>query len=644
MTKTVFQSQLEDSEALEGLRSVQSELLSRTTAEMPAEMAGIGSLEEAVDALRSGRADLEAPMPAEAIVMLYGYPSLLISHGMYEEPRNPVWQTRLAPHRARIGEVIANVARVDLVGHPDYKWVGTAWRVSEDVFVTNRHVASIFAEARQGGFRVRPGVKVYLDRAEEHGNDAELEQFVSAILHVEDRSRDGIDMAVLRVDPGKADIAGAPIRLAEGARPDFVGVVGYPARDPRNPEDAMDRIFGGIYNVKRLAPGRIMDPDHSATVMTHNCTTLGGNSGSVVFDIETGAAVGLHFAGSARLRNYAAKAEAVAEVLRRTSVPVTALAAPDAAADGEDGEVERNLADRDGYDPEFIGTGDLAVPLPHLNCLQRLNIARTEDGEEVLKYRHFSVVMNARRRLAYLTAANVDGTQLRRPRRRGFKLDGRIERDHQAGNELYRNNPLDRGHLIRRLDPAWGTEAEADEANRDTMFYTNIGPQHKDLNQKLWLELEDHILDTTDERDARISVFVGCVFDDNDPVSQRTGTQVPMGFWKVIASVGRVRRGRSVRRVLQAQAFVLFQDHLVRDRDLEIVFGRGFTTHQITVEELERMTGLDFHVLREADTFGMPPEMRAERLAEAVAAPERPYRPTGQAMKGLASLDDIVLG
>ena len=31
---------------------------------------------------------------------------------------------------------------------------------------------------------------------------------------------------------------------------------------------------------------------------THDCTTLGGNSGSVVLDLTTGEAVGLHFAGA----------------------------------------------------------------------------------------------------------------------------------------------------------------------------------------------------------------------------------------------------------------------------------------------------------------------------------------------------------
>ncbi|MGR3198223.1 MAG: DNA/RNA non-specific endonuclease [Paracoccus sp. (in: a-proteobacteria)] len=39
-------------------------------------------------------------------------------------------------------------------------------------------------------------------------------------------------------------------------------------------------------------------------------------------------------------------------------------------------------------------------------------------------------------------------------KRRGeWRLDGRLHPDHQVGNEVYRRNPLDRGHMVRRRDP-----------------------------------------------------------------------------------------------------------------------------------------------------------------------------------------------
>jgi endonuclease G len=252
-------------------------------------------------------------------------------------------------------------------------------------------------------------------------------------------------------------------------------------------------------------------------------------------------------------------------------------------------------------------------------------------------------VVREDRRLAYFCAANIDGESLRRPRRpRSFRLDPRLHDDQQAGEELYARNDLDRGHLIRRLDPVWGAKEEADQANRDTMFFPNIAPQHKDLNQKIWLELEEHILDLTDERDARVSVFVGCLFGDEDPPHQKTGIKVPMGFWKIVASAGRTRRGRRAGRVLQAQAFVLFQEHLVKKSDLEIIFGTGFGVHQVTVEHLERLCGLDFHVLRDADTFALTPDMR-ERTREEAIRTEAPVAPRDMVFKRLDSVEDMVI-
>ncbi|NNF77094.1 MAG: DNA/RNA non-specific endonuclease, partial [Rhizobiales bacterium] len=202
--------------------------------------------------------------------------------------------------------------------------------------------------------------------------------------------------------------------------------------------------------------------------------------------------------------------------------------------------------------------------------------------------------------------------------------------------------PLDRGHLIRRLDPCWGSREEAEQANRDSMYFPNIAPQHKDLNQKVWLDLEDHILGLTDDRNAKVSVFVGCLFDENDPPHKSTGIRVPMGFWKVVASLGSCGRGSRRRASLQAQAFVLRQDHLVRDSDLEIVFGSGFETFQLPVEELERMTGLDFHRLRHADTLRVDDEMREAMVAETVSS-ERPYAPVSDLVVPIREVEDVVV-
>ena len=98
----------------------------------------------------------------------------------------------------------------------------------------------------------------------------------------------------------------------ESVRPpaQTVGVIGYAAWDGRrNDEGVMERIFQNIYNVKRLHPGEVMDV--TDRFFNHDCSTLGGNSGSPVIDFDTGEAVGIHFAGSFEIQNFAVKVSTI---------------------------------------------------------------------------------------------------------------------------------------------------------------------------------------------------------------------------------------------------------------------------------------------------------------------------------------------
>src|SRR5439155_8138144 len=110
-----------------------------------------------------------------------------------------------------------------------------------------------------------------------------------------------------------------PIPLASNVITDdaeFVAAIGYPARDSRVPDqDLVKRIFGDVYNKKRLAPGQITSVGEDQ--MEHDCSTLGGNSGSAVISLRSGQALGLHFSGLFMEANYAVPAPRVRELLER---------------------------------------------------------------------------------------------------------------------------------------------------------------------------------------------------------------------------------------------------------------------------------------------------------------------------------------
>lgn len=104
-----------------------------------------------------------------------------------------------------------------------------------------------------------------------------------------------------------------------------------------------------------------------------------------------------------------------------------------------------------------------------------------------------------------------------RPRR----LDPRVPAVAQAGEDLYADNDLDRGHLVRRLDPVWGPRKVAEQANEDTFTFTftNAAPQVAKFNQSkaLWDGLEDCVLRHAQSHRQRLSVLTGPVFATDDP-------------------------------------------------------------------------------------------------------------------------------
>lgn len=236
----------------------------------------------------------------------------------------------------------------------------------------------------------------------------------------------------------------------------------------------------------------------------------------------------------------------------------------------------------DGYDSEFLASG---VPLP-----------RPAGEMRLLPYPRFTVLLDPERRLAAVTAVNIDGALLRDlPRAGDWRLDPRADAAEQTGPEVYARNDLDRGHLVRRRDPGWGDTAEARAAMEATFFYPNAAPQAAGFNQskELWLGLEDHVLAYAEATDQRLSVFTAPVLSDDDPPYR--GIRVPLRFWKIAA--WQSADG------LRAAAFVLDQTELVDTRDGLLASPPlgAFRTFQVPIADIAAITGLDLGPLTAAD-------------------------------------------
>jgi endonuclease G, mitochondrial len=335
------------------------------------------------------------------------------------------------------------------------------------------------------------------------------------------------------------------------------------------------------------------DPLHPAE---NDEISMGGDSGSAWFAIgpdgsATEMMLGLHFAGETVEPSEFALACYASSVFEKLEVgPIS---------------VEQATAATDplgvGFDPEFLSGQTLAVPQPASTQIAA-DYAPTRSGAVVRNYMHFSLAMSASRHFARWVAWNIDGGSIKKLSRKGipFIIDPAYEPDQQVDDDLYRDNRLDRGHIARRADLLWGGLPDAEQANVDSFFFTNITPQLDDFNQEskggVWGRLEDAIFTDAEVDDLRLTVMGGPIFKSNDLPYRNLF--VPRSFWKIIAFV---ESG-----LLTAKAFVLTQDDL--EAKLESLGLEEFKVFQVSIQELGKSASLDFGILQAADTMKPAPE------------------------------------
>lgn len=547
---------------------------------------------------------------AEAMIQLHLRPALLIRNNRIEAPDSAEVRKRFLPYVAKIESRVPSVGRIEFrnIGRA---YGGTGWMISEDVIITNSHVARLVASKKGKSITfiknaVGDPAEAFIDFKEEYvGRNVATPQFeipVEKVLFLQDDDKSLPDIALMKLRRHSRTPQPIPISDKPVKKDQFVSVIGYPAYDPGGiiSDGAASDVFKDIYGVKRCSPGEIMEINSGKWYFFHDCTTLGGNSGSVVLDNQTGNAVGLHFKGEVEEENYAVKTAPIIKTLKKLKTRVF-ISSPNGSSNGKDESTANEEAtpasfdDREGYDEKFLGN-NFKVPLPKVTKNKNKVLTFKVDGkkESELKYNHFSVVMNKERRMCIFSICNIDGKQSRRGVKRvPWSKDGRAGK-FQIINECYGNPPkFSRGHMTRKEDPIWGPMDMARAACKDTFFVTNAVPQMQPFNAPVWLALEDYALENARQDDMRISVITGPFFRDDDPM--KFGVKIPVEFFKVIAFI-HDDTGK-----LCATGYTVSQADYLSDE--EFVFGE-FKTYQVSIKSIQTKTGIDFGKLADVDPIG----------------------------------------
>lgn len=267
------------------------------------------------DSLRAGkdpdRVDLGS---VEAIVERYDRPVFFVTNDTVDSSAVPPRWEGIDDPATHLGAFIRATGRIDADGLPaDY--AGTGVYVGPGLIATNRHVALQLCNKIVKGrteLERRAWINFGLER-QSAGTDVEIK--AALLIHPY------WDFAILECE----QLVGVePVKLAAVAsgadgvnRTPMIVVVGFPAMSGDYPF-LENRIFQGEYGIKRVQPGYERGPRDFATSIvspfgrpypkvragTHDASTLGGNSGSGVFEVGASSVRGFHFAGKALERNF----------------------------------------------------------------------------------------------------------------------------------------------------------------------------------------------------------------------------------------------------------------------------------------------------------------------------------------------------
>jgi endonuclease G len=308
------------------------------------------------------------------------------------------------------------------------------------------------------------------------------------------------------------------------------------------------------------------------------------------------------------------------------SVTGTTAASNPAIADEKALRFDPNYDDREGYNPDFLDNG-ISVPLPTVSAERDAEMYKEDGRIRVLDYHHYSLAMNADRRMQMWSAVNVDYDKAKRmvSGRQFFGTDRwigdpRIPAKVQlADADVYGPaGQIDRGHIVRREDNAWGnTPTEVEFGNSDTFHWTNCTPQHAAFNRSnpgsrwgsivgLWGGFENHVQQNLQNGDTRACILAGPVLSSDDP-SEDFGTgpvRYPLTFWKVVAVASQDPGGT---RSLRTYGFLLSQADVVARFGVEFAPGE-YARYQVPLVTISEKTGVIFDdALLRADAQGAAP-------------------------------------
>lgn len=199
----------------------------------------------------------------------------------------------------------------------------------------------------------------------------------------------------------------------------------------------------------------------------------------------------------------------------------------------------------------------------------------------ILSRPQYALSYNHTRGEANWVAWHTDASNLGHTRRGKFRPDPDLPEAWQITPEDYTGSGFDRGHLC----PS-GDRTDTRKNNDATFYMSNMVPQAKELNQKIWAHLEDYLRDQV--RDGR-EVYVIAGGRGNAGTIAGGKVVVPEYCWKIAVLLP---AGQNDLQRIPTEAEVLAVE--MKNEENPAYGSEDWRKYLTTVSALEKSTGFNF--------------------------------------------------
>lgn len=248
-----------------------------------------------------------------------------------EQTDHPLWAD-LNEQAAQdtVEAVCRATGRIEYSSGAEFQRYGSGFLVADNLILTNRHVADVFTMSVPGfGTFVKHGYSARINFCRERDrwdSDPTSTRNITGVAI----SHPWFDLALLQIEAGLEGVTPLALSVADAntSLDSRVAIVGYPSLNP----DENVKIQQGLisaFDSKHVSPGFVDAVEvktfdgRTGRALGHDSSTLTGNSGSPVVDLQTGSVVGLHFKGNTDGLNWAVPSSDIASDVRMIDAGVS---------------------------------------------------------------------------------------------------------------------------------------------------------------------------------------------------------------------------------------------------------------------------------------------------------------------------------